>query len=82
MQLELENSNVKCEDDRISFSEETLFQQLQHIKHQLMQNCKSSFQRHKLKGIHVGFKLCLLSSYIIILIYLNHNFLQKFFVTD
>lgn len=54
MQLELENSNVKCEDDRISFSEETLFQQLQHIKHQLMQNCKSSFQLNKLKGNRIG----------------------------
>lgn len=50
MQLELENSNIKCEDDRAPLSEETLIQQLQHIKHQLIIGCKTANQLNNLKG--------------------------------
>lgn len=51
MQLELESSNVKCEDDRVSLNEETLIQQLQHIKRQLILGCKTGDQLKNLKGI-------------------------------
>lgn len=50
MQLELESSNIKCEDDRVSLNEETLIQQLQHIKRQLILECKTVDQLKNLKG--------------------------------
>lgn len=50
MQLEIENSNVKCEDDRVSENEETLIQQLQHIKQQLIHNYTTSYELDNLRG--------------------------------
>ncbi|XKL67380.1 hypothetical protein PGB90_002871 [Kerria lacca] len=51
MQLEIENSNVKCEDDRVSENEETLIQQLQHIKQQLIHNYTTSYELDNLREI-------------------------------
>lgn len=50
MQLELENTNTKCEDDRLQQTEEALYQQLHHIKQQLIMNCKTASELNHLKG--------------------------------
>lgn len=50
MQLELENAHTKCEDDRLQLTEEALFQQLHHIKQQLIMNCKTTSELNHLKS--------------------------------
>ena len=50
MQLELENSNTKCEDDRLQITDETLYQQLRNVKQQLILNCKTPSELSHLRS--------------------------------
>ncbi|XP_065209573.1 putative leucine-rich repeat-containing protein DDB_G0290503 [Planococcus citri] len=51
MQLELENTNTKCEDDRLQVTDEALFQQLRNVKQQLIMNCKTSSELGHLRNV-------------------------------
>lgn len=54
MHLELENTNTKCEDDRLQITDEALYQQLRNVKQQLLMNCKTPSELTHLRSTYLN----------------------------